>query len=86
MNTATKLHKQGQQTIVDWKQTVESIWNTMCEADGIPVDSKFVVFGDETNTKYEFFYNKAISELRQNIVEYQAGGYVGLRIVDGKAI
>ena len=86
MNTATKLHRQGQQTIGKLQQTVKSIWQTMCEEDGIPADSKFVVFSDETNSKYGVYYNKALDELRRAIAEYQAGGYVGLRIVNGKAV
>ena len=86
MNTAARLHRQGQQTIVDLQRTVKSIWNTMCEADGIPSDSKFVVFSEETNGKYGVYYNRAIDELRQAIAEYQAGGYVGLRIRNGKVV
>ena len=80
MNTATKLHGHGQQTIVGLQRTVKSIWNTMCEADGIPEGSKFVIFSDETNAKFGLYYNKALDELSRTIAEYQAGGYVGLRI------
>ena len=57
----------------------------MCKDDVIPADSKFVVFSDETNAKYGKYYNKSLDELRRAIAEYQAGGYVGLRIVNGKA-
>jgi len=57
----------------------------MCEEDDIPADSKFVVFSEDTNAKYQMYYNKALDELRRAIAEYQAGGYVGLRIVNGKA-
>ena len=86
MNTATRLHKQGQDTIIAYRNTVKAIWETMCAADNIPAGSKFVIFSEETNAKYEVFYNKALNELRQAIAEYQAGGYVGLRIVKGRAI
>ena len=86
MNTAIKLHKQGQQTIVGLQRTVKSIWASMCEEDGIQANSKFVVFSEETNAKYQVYYNKALDELRRAIAEYQAGGYVGLQIVNGKAI
>ena len=85
MNTATRLHRHGQQTIVGLQRTVKSIWNTMCEADDMPIDSKFVVFSEETNAKYQAYYNKGLDELHRAIAEYQAGGYVGLRIVNGRA-
>ena len=85
MTTQVRLNRQAAATIAGWRNTVKSIWNTMCEADGIPVNSKFVVFSDETNAKYQKYYNTAMDELRRAIAEYQAGGYVGLRVINGKA-
>ena len=85
MTTQVKLNKQGQDYIEGLRQAVRQLWTTMCEADGIPPESTFVVFSDETNRKYQSFYNSALTQLREATSQYRAGGYVGLRIVEGKA-
>jgi hypothetical protein len=50
----------------------------MCEADGIPPDSKFVVFSNDN--KYVQFYNQAQKQLWEAEQQYRDGGYVGLTI------
>ncbi len=84
-NTQTKLNRQGQQYIEGLRQTVKALWSKMCEEDGIPPDSKFVVFNDDTNKKYASFYNNALIQHREATSQYRAGGYVGLKIINGKA-
>ena len=85
MNAQEKLNRQGQRHIQGLKQSIKAIWQTMCDEDGIPADSTFVVFSDETNKKYQIYYNNAITQLWEAQAQYKAGGYVGLRIVNGKA-
>ena len=80
-----RLNKQGESYILSLRNTVRAIWEKMCEEDSIPADSKFVVFSDETNGKYGPFYNAALRQLSEARAGYSAGGYVGLRIVNGKA-
>ena len=71
-----KMNRQGQQYIAGLQNTVRVLWEKCCEEDGIPVDSRFVVFDD--NNKYNKFYNKAVKEWMEAIAQYRAGGYVGL--------
>jgi hypothetical protein len=56
----------------------------MCEEEGVPPDSTFVVFSEKN--KYRPFYEKALDELWENEAAYAAGGYVGLRIGDHHAV
>lgn len=79
-----KLNKQGQNYINDLKLMVAQLWEKACEFDGIPPDSKFVIFSDEN--KFAKFHGQAILQLWAAQAEYAAGGYVGLKInKDGKA-
>jgi hypothetical protein len=54
------------------------LWQQSCAEDGIPADSRCVVFSD-TN-KYAPFYDLAFAQLREVQAAYTAGGYIGLRI------
>ena len=83
--TQERLNRQGENTIIALRNTVRAIWEKMCAEDSIPADSSFVVFSDETNDKYGPFYNQALRQLSEARAAYSAGGYVGLRIVNGKA-
>ena len=83
--TQERLNRQGEEAIVALRNTVRSIWQKMCEEDGIPADSSFVAFSGETERKYGPFYNQALRQLREAQAQYSAGGYVGLRIVNGRA-
>ena len=84
-NTQERLNRQGKDAIEALHNTVRSIWAKMCEVDGIPADSSFVIFSDETNDKYGPFYDQALSQLNEARASYRVGGYVGLRVVNGKA-
>jgi hypothetical protein len=73
-----KMNRQGQQYIVDLAHTVKQLWVSMCEEEGIPTDSKFVVFSDDN--KFMPFYNRAMEQLQEARRQFAAGGYVGLKI------
>ncbi len=72
------INKQGEAYIAGLRATVAELWKKMCEEDGIPPDSKFVVFNPEN--KYHPFYDKALAQLWEAEAGYKAGGYVGLRL------
>lgn len=71
-----KINKTGQDYIDGLTQVVHDLWVKMCEEDGIPPDSKFVVFSE--NNKYQTFYDNALQQLWEAQAQYKAGGYVGL--------
>lgn len=77
-NTQEQINKQGQEYIAGLQAAVRQLFIKCCEVDGIPIDSKFVVFSDDN--KYLPFYNKAVQELLEAREQYAAGGYVGLTI------
>lgn len=81
MNQATKLFRNGQKALVGIQNTVSLLWIRACQEDGIPTDSKFVQFSE--GNKYAAFYNQAVQQMWAMQREYQAGGYVGLRITNG---
>jgi hypothetical protein len=85
MNTATKLHRQGQQHITDLAATVRQLWKLMCEDVGISPESTFVDMELLKTSKYLQFHDKAMNQYFDAIAQYQAGGYVGLQIKNGKA-
>lgn len=62
-----------------WKRAYQAA----CEHDGIPTDSKFVVFSD--GNPFRQFVDKAANEYFARRREYEAGGYVGLQIHQGRA-
>lgn len=83
MPTQERLNKHGQMYIAGLANTARQLWVKACEADGIPPESKFVVFSD--GNRFAVFYNLAVGQLLEARSEYAAGGYVGLRIVNGRA-
>ncbi len=78
MPSQEQINRQGQKYIAGLRQAIHILWIKMCEEEGIPADSQFVVFSD-TN-KYKPFYDKAMRELWDAESQYAAGGYVGLKI------
>jgi hypothetical protein len=78
-----RINRQGQQYIADLAATAYVLWRKACEEEGIPPDSIFVAFSD--NNQYAKFYDIALRTYLAAKAEYAAGGYVGLRIVNGKA-
>jgi len=77
-NIQEKINKRGQEHIASLQATVHQLWAKCCEAEGIPADSKFVVFSDDN--KFKPFYDQALKQLWHAHVDYAAGGYVGLTI------
>ena len=71
-----KMNRRGQQHIVNLAHAARDLWKKACEVEGVPDDSKFVVFSP-TN-QYADFYNLAMGQLHAARAEYAAGGYVGL--------
>ena len=80
MKTPEKLHRQGKQHIVDLAHVVHDLWGKMMQDLGIPEDSKFVEAGFLATSRYHQFYNQAQRQYWEAISQYQAGGYVGLKI------
>lgn len=78
-----RLNRQAKVYIASLRNTINVLWRQCCEADGINPESKFVVFSD--GNKYVPFYNKTMTEYMEAVAQYEAGGYVGLRIKGGKA-
>jgi hypothetical protein len=58
--------------------TYKAAWVSACKHDDIDPLSSFVVFSDDN--PFVPFYEKALTEYRQAITEYQAGGYIGLTL------
>ena len=77
-NIQEKINRRGQEHIASLQATVHQLWAKCCEAEGIPADSKFVVFSNDN--EFLPFYDKALAQLWQAQAEYAAGGYVGLTI------
>lgn len=57
---------------------VKATWESACKHDGISPSSKFVVFSNDN--PYLPYYEKAVREYREAMYQYQAGGYIGLRL------
>ena len=77
------INRRGLDYIDSLRAIAAQLWKKACEEDRIPLESKFVVFSQDN--KYVPFYNRAVGMLHQAEAEYQAGGYVGLKIEGGKA-
>jgi len=75
---ASEDRREGSKHILRLAATVKVCWEKACEADGIPPDSTFVVFSD-TN-KIAPFYERAMQQYLEACREYEAGGYVGVRL------
>jgi hypothetical protein len=69
---------EGRKFLANMAATVKQLWEKACEFDGIPADSTFVVWSAEN--KFGKFYNIAINQYMDAQREYEAGGYVGVRI------
>ena len=80
MKTAERLHKQGKQHIVDLAHVTHNLWVKMMQDLELPEDSKFVEADFLATSKYHQFYAQAQKQYWEAISQYQAGGYVGLRI------
>ena len=78
-----QLNKQARDYIVGLRNTAQQLWIKACEFDGIPADSKFVVFSDEN--KFAKFYGIAMGQMFDARQQFADGGYVGLRIQQGRA-
>jgi hypothetical protein len=70
---------EGRKFLAGMAATVKACWARACEADGIPVDSVFVVWSE--GNKFAPFYDRAMAQYLAACCEYEAGGYVGLRLV-----
>ena len=81
-NRQTQIVKQGQEYIEGLRNTVRQLWIKCCDEEGIPSDSKFVVFS--RNNKYVPFYNSALRQLQEAEAQFKIFGYVGLKISKGK--
>lgn len=68
----------SQKAVLDAREVYHRVWFSACNYDDIPVNSSFVVFSEDN--PFVFYVNKAYQELIKRIVEYQNGGYVGLKI------
>ena len=55
----TKDQKRMLKKIDKAQDNVTRLWNLMCDEEGVPTDSKFVVF--TSTNKYSAEYNKAVS-------------------------
>ena len=73
-----RLNRQGQKYIAGLQNTVKALWASACKFEGIPVDSKFVIFND--NNKFAKFLDIAQNQLIEAREQYRTGGYVGLSI------
>ena len=85
MSTIGELEKAGSDYIAGMTATVRQLWLAMCQEDGIEPTAQFVAFS-ETN-RFVPFYAQAMTQLWEAKAAYRpGGGYVGLRIRDGKAV
>ncbi len=70
--------KSGLEYIAGLRATCKAVYQSALKHDGMPSDTKFAVFSDDN--PFVPYHDKAMSELWAAMREYQAGGYVGLRI------
>jgi hypothetical protein len=70
--------KPGLQAIAGMKETWRKAYQAACKYDGMPEDTKFAAFSE--GNPYVQFVDRAYTEYCSMIAEYQAGGYVGLRM------
>jgi len=78
-----RINKQGQAYIAGLAATAKSLWALACNEDGIPVDSKFAVFSD--GNRAAKLHDRAMQQYFEARQQYADGGYVGLRIEQGRA-
>lgn len=69
----------GLQYLADLRETVARAWRSACAHDGIDPSNTFVIFSEDN--PFAPFVDEAVAQYEAARAEYQAGGYVGLRIV-----
>lgn len=80
-----KIERRGFKHLASLEATRQQLWTTMCQHDGIPSDSSFVVFSDDN--PFAPFHDKLLKEIREARATFvPGGGYLGLRIVNGRAV
>ena len=82
-NTGRIDPKGAKEHLVAIGNTAALLWRRACEHDGIAEDSRFAVLSDDN--PYTKWLNLAMAELSRTRREYEAGGYVGLKIENGRA-
>lgn len=82
-NFQKKINKTGQDYLSEIKSALRLEWARACKYDAIPLDTKFAIFSDEN--PHTETHRKLMSLYQRELADYQAGGYVGLQIVNGKA-
>jgi len=78
-----EINRTGQKYIEGLRAVVAQLWKQACGHDDIPSGSKFVVFSEDN--PYVVFYNNVMKEFMEARKQYCAGGYVGLKIYQGRA-
>ena len=79
-----ELNRKGQAYIAGLQAASRKLWELACKADGIEPTASFVVFSDYNRAAR--LLNQCRLQLVQAQADYRNGGYVGLRIVNGRAI
>ena len=80
-----KIEQRGREHIASLQSAISDLWQAMCKEDGIEPNSMFIVFSD--GNTFTPFYDKAVQQLQEAKIAFQpGGGYVGLRIKNGKAM
>ena len=64
--TPIQVPRNKAETVREQLATVRALWATMCKADSIPENSKFVVFSEATLAAFGLAYDKAIASLRES--------------------
>lgn len=70
--------REGRKHIASRASTVRACWEQCCRYDDMDPESKFVVFSK--SNPYTKFYDIATRELTEAVQQFNAGGYVGLKI------
>ena len=78
-----RLNKQAVKHLSGLRNAIKALWVKACEHDEIPAGSMFVVFSDDN--PYVKFHSIAMRQYQADRKAFADGGYVGLRIVNGKA-
>lgn len=71
--------------VVGLAKTRAQLWAKMCEHDGIEPTSRLVVFSE--NNPFTIFYDNVSREFKESLAAgVPGGGYVGLRMQQGRAV
>lgn len=68
----------GKQYLADLRWNWQAIYARACKHDGIMPGARCAVFSNDN--PFVPFLDRAASEFFQAVREYQAGGYIGLRL------